>query len=140
MPFRGSSTAVPWSGDGNGTSAGPSRHLRPGSGATVKLVSGALSAVTEQALLNGANVLAIGDGSTDRWEIIQFRDAVLVGPQTYDLRLRLRGQAGTDRVAPADGRRKQGCPYDRSGDAASSQPGNAGCGAPLSHRGRGSRV
>ena len=43
---------------------------------------------------------AIGDGLTDHWEFFQFAEAELVGPGTWDLRLRLRGQAGTDGVMP----------------------------------------
>ncbi|MEM0945803.1 MAG: glycoside hydrolase/phage tail family protein [Pseudomonadota bacterium] len=62
----------------------------------VKLYGGSLSSVTESELLNGANVAAIGSGEDDRWELFQFRDAVLVGPDTYDVSVRLRGQLGTD--------------------------------------------
>jgi hypothetical protein len=51
-------------------------------------------------LFAGANTIAIGNGSDDLWEIIQFRDAVLVAPNTYDLRVRLRGQLGSDGIAP----------------------------------------
>jgi hypothetical protein len=50
-------------------------------------------------VLSGANAAAIGDG--EDWEVIQFAEAELVGPRTYDLRLRLRGQAGTDGVRPS---------------------------------------
>ncbi|MCC5975906.1 MAG: host specificity protein, partial [Rubellimicrobium sp.] len=45
---------------------------------------------------------AIGDGLSDLWELFQFADAELVAPRTWDLRLRLRGQAGTDGVMPQD--------------------------------------
>lgn len=61
---------------------------------------GALSTAPEAAVLAGANVLAIGDGSPDLWEILQFRDAVLVGPRTYEISFRLRGQAGSDGLMP----------------------------------------
>ncbi|WP_203531237.1 phage tail protein [Pseudoroseicyclus tamaricis] len=61
----------------------------------VKLVSGSLLSVTEEALLQGANLAAIGNGSGGDWEVIQLRDAELVGPRTWDLSLRLRGQAGS---------------------------------------------
>ncbi|MEM9343455.1 MAG: glycoside hydrolase/phage tail family protein [Pseudomonadota bacterium] len=64
----------------------------------VKIYGGALASVTEVALLSGANAAAIGDGET--WEVFQFREAELVGDNTYDLTLRLRGQAGTDGVMP----------------------------------------
>ncbi len=66
----------------------------------VRLFSGALSSASELAVLNGANVMAIGDGSTDRWEVFQFQEAVLVAPQVYELRLRLRGQQGSDGLMP----------------------------------------
>lgn len=66
----------------------------------VRLAGGTLSSATEAAILNGANLLAIGDGSNDRWEILQFAVADLVAPMIYDLSRRLRGQAGSDAVAP----------------------------------------
>jgi hypothetical protein len=50
--------------------------------------------------MNGANVAALGDGSSGNWEVFQFTEATLVGERTYDLRGRLRGQAGTDGVMP----------------------------------------
>jgi GTA TIM-barrel-like domain/Putative phage tail protein len=62
---------------------------------------GSLATATESAVFSGANALAIGDGSADRWEVLQFRDAVLVGPSTYELSHRLRGQAGSDGVMPS---------------------------------------
>lgn len=66
----------------------------------VKISSGTLSSASEDDVLNGGNVAAIGDGTAGNWEVIQFQDAVLVAPRTYDIRFRLRGQAGTDGVAP----------------------------------------
>ncbi len=68
----------------------------------VRLVRGALSAVSRERLLAGGNLAAIGDGQSDLWELFQFAEAELVAPRTWDLRLRLRGQAGTDGVMPAD--------------------------------------
>lgn len=67
----------------------------------VKLSSGQLSSASESDVLNGANVAVIGDGSTESWEVFQFMQADLVGPNTYDIRLRLRGQSGSDGVMPA---------------------------------------
>ena len=67
----------------------------------VRVTGGALSSVGKDQVLNGANLLAIGDGSADKWELVQFRDAELVAPDTYDLSMRLRGQAGTDAIMPA---------------------------------------
>jgi len=71
-----------------------------GPGLRVRLLSGELASADPFAVLNGANVAAIGDGVTDQWEVLQFVEAELVAPATYDLRLRLRGQAGTDAAAP----------------------------------------
>jgi hypothetical protein len=67
----------------------------------VELSDGALSSVTTEQLLNGANVLAIGDGTPGNWEVLQFERADLVGPDRYDLSRRLRGQLGTDASMPA---------------------------------------
>lgn len=67
----------------------------------VRLIRGDLQSVTEAQLLGGANTAVIGDGSADNWEVFQFAQAELVGQNTYDLRLRLRGQAGSDGVMPA---------------------------------------
>ncbi|AHD00847.1 baseplate multidomain protein megatron [Leisingera methylohalidivorans] len=66
----------------------------------VKLISGALESRTAEAVLNGANAAAIGDGTPGNWELFQFREAELIAPQTYLLRGRLRGQQGTDALMP----------------------------------------
>lgn len=66
----------------------------------VKLSAGTLYSVSEDALLSGPNLAAIGDGSTDRWELFQFATASLAAPGTYDLSDRLRGQFGTDGIMP----------------------------------------
>lgn len=67
----------------------------------VRLSAGQLSSVTEEALLSGMNLAAIGDGTPDAWELFQFSTATLVEPDTYDLTNRLRGQFGTDGLMPA---------------------------------------
>jgi hypothetical protein len=66
----------------------------------IKLASGAFEAVSEDRLLNGANLLAIGDGSSENWELVQFARANLVEPDVWDISLLLRGQAGTDAIMP----------------------------------------
>ncbi|KKL20419.1 hypothetical protein LCGC14_2455650, partial [marine sediment metagenome] len=66
----------------------------------VKLTSGSLESVSKEALLNGANLAAIGDGSADNWELFQFQEAQLIAPLTYWLKGRLRGQAGSDGLMP----------------------------------------
>jgi hypothetical protein len=72
-----------------------------GAGLEVKLMSGTLESITEKALLSGANLAAIGDGSVDNWELFQFQNAELIAPKTYRLTARLRGQAGSDGLMPA---------------------------------------
>ena len=66
----------------------------------VQMMHGTLASVSDAALLNGANLIAIGDGSPDGWELVQFRDADLLAPGRYLLSHRLRGQLGTDALAP----------------------------------------
>jgi len=72
-----------------------------GPGLRVRVAGGNLSSATELAVLNGANAMAIGDGSPGNWEVFQFAEAVLVAPQTYEIGMRLRGQLGTDGAMPA---------------------------------------
>ncbi|MCK0148805.1 glycoside hydrolase/phage tail family protein [Marivita sp. S6314] len=71
-----------------------------GSVLDVKLTSGALSSIGDVAFLAGGNLAAIGGGSVDGWEVIQFRDATLIDPDTWRLSYLLRGQLGTDAIAP----------------------------------------
>lgn len=66
----------------------------------VRIKGGALQSVTERALLAGANLLAIGDGSSGNWEVMQFATAETVGDGVWEISGRLRGQAGTDAVMP----------------------------------------
>ncbi len=68
----------------------------------VTLLSGALESVSETALFAGANLMAIGDGSADNWEIFQFQDATLLENGNWALSTRLRGQMGTDAVQSAE--------------------------------------
>ncbi len=74
--------------------AAPTGRWDHGPAVRVQMTGGALSSVTRAAVLGGANLLAIGTGGA--WEILQFAEAALVGPDLYDLRTRLRGQFGTD--------------------------------------------
>jgi hypothetical protein len=67
---------------------------------TVELVNGELQSVSEDVALNGANLAAIGDGTPDGWEIIQFATATLVADRTYEIRQLLRGVAGSDATTP----------------------------------------
>ncbi|KFE36329.1 baseplate multidomain protein megatron [Thioclava atlantica] len=66
----------------------------------VRLVAGELESVSEGGVLAGLNAMAIGDGSSDNWEVFQFARAEPVGTGIWDLSLRLRGQLGTDALMP----------------------------------------
>lgn len=66
----------------------------------VRISGGDLSSADALSVLNGANAMAIGDGSPANWEVFQFTDAVLVAPRTYEISGRLRGQVGTDGIMP----------------------------------------
>ena len=80
--------------------AGPVGTVDRGDPLRIRLVSGEFSSAGEEAVLAGANAMAIGSGTDDRWEILQFRDAALVGERTWNLSTRLRGQLGTDAFMP----------------------------------------
>ncbi|MGL4239374.1 baseplate multidomain protein megatron [Tabrizicola sp.] len=67
----------------------------------VKISGGELVSASQSSVLNGANAVAIGDGSGANWEVFQFASAELVAPDTYELSIRLRGQLGTDGIMPA---------------------------------------
>ena len=78
--------------------AGPGQWDR---GAPVQVrLSGVLSSVTPGEVLNGANVAALGADDTGPWEVMQFADARLIGPDLWELSMRLRGQAGTEPFIP----------------------------------------
>ena len=71
-----------------------------GSRVVVEIETGALASATMIDVLNGANVVAIGDGSPENWEILQFATATLVGENRFELSTLLRGSAGTDAIMP----------------------------------------
>ena len=71
-----------------------------GSPLRVKIAGGELSSASPTAVLNGANAMAIGDGTSANWEVFQFATAQVVAPDTYELSIRLRGQLGTDGIMP----------------------------------------
>ena len=66
----------------------------------VRLTHGTLESISDEALLSGGNLAAIGNGSTDEWEVFQFGQVELVAEKTYQLTRRLRGQAGSDGLMP----------------------------------------
>ena len=61
----------------------------------VTLPAASVSSALEAAVLNGANTLAV-ELPTGSWEVVQFRDAVLIGTDRYRLGMLLRGLRGTD--------------------------------------------
>ncbi|WP_170382791.1 baseplate multidomain protein megatron [Ruegeria atlantica] len=66
----------------------------------VNLIDGVLESRPREALLNGANLAAIGDGTPGNWELFQFANATLQDSGIYTLSGRLRGQLGTDAIVP----------------------------------------
>ena len=66
----------------------------------VELISGQLESRSPESVLNGANLMAIGDGTAGNWELFQFEEAQLIAPNRYWLRGRLRGQLGSDALMP----------------------------------------
>lgn len=79
------SRAAPWRWD-----RGPALRVR---------MAGPLASAAPEAVLAGANLIAIGDGA-GAWELLQFAQAQMVGPDLWDLSVRLRGQFGTEAVMP----------------------------------------
>ncbi|HRX34912.1 MAG TPA: glycoside hydrolase/phage tail family protein [Aestuariivirga sp.] len=62
---------------------------------TVKLDAGALSSISDEELLGGANAAAVGSDATG-WEILQFANAELVAGRTYRISRLLRGQSASE--------------------------------------------
>jgi hypothetical protein len=73
-----------------------------GAALEVEMIHVTLASTSDAALLNGDNLIAIGDGSPDNWELFQFRDAELIAPGRYLLGHRLRDQLGSDAVGPPE--------------------------------------
>ncbi|SFT45225.1 baseplate multidomain protein megatron [Sedimentitalea nanhaiensis] len=71
-----------------------------GAALQVKILSGALESRDANAILNGANLAVIGDGSSGNWELFQFQSAELLKEGCYLLSTRLRGQLGSDGLMP----------------------------------------
>jgi hypothetical protein len=62
----------------------------------VKVFGGELSSASSGDVLNGANIAAIANEETGKWELFQFQLATIVGQSTYELSGFLRGQFGTE--------------------------------------------
>lgn len=71
-----------------------------GAALRVKINFGSFSSVGLEEVLSGSNVVAIGDGTSEFWEVFQFQQADLLSPGVFDISTRLRGQLGTDGVMP----------------------------------------
>jgi GTA TIM-barrel-like domain/Putative phage tail protein len=80
--------------------AAPAGRWDDGGAVQIRLISGALQSRGNDAVLNGANLAVIGDGTSGNWEVFQFQDAQLIAPDTYWLTRRLRGQLGSDALMP----------------------------------------
>ncbi|MEQ8746941.1 phage tail protein [Pyruvatibacter sp.] len=74
---------------------GPSNRWDRGNKVRVRMFNGELESASALAVLGGANVAAVGT-QAQGFEVIQFQTAELVAPDTYDVSLMLRGQAGTE--------------------------------------------
>ena len=66
----------------------------------IRLKGGALKSIPDATLMAGGNLLAIGNGTPDGWELLQFANAAPISPGVWEISRRLRGQAGTDAVMP----------------------------------------
>ena len=90
-----------------GVTETPLAYAKPGiwdrgAALVAKLPGTSLSSTTKMGLLSGANAAVIGNPETQEWEVFQFREADLVGDDTWALSLRLRGQRGTDGLIPSE--------------------------------------
>jgi hypothetical protein len=75
--------------------AGPTSRWDRGGNVRVQLYGGALAAVGDARVLDGANAAAVLNAAGD-WEILQFANADLIDDKTYRVSRLLRGQAGSD--------------------------------------------
>ncbi|MGR3377164.1 baseplate multidomain protein megatron [Salipiger abyssi] len=80
--------------------AAPAGRIDRGGLLQLRMLSGTLQSIGDEALLAGGNLMAIGDGTPGAWEIFQFRDAQMAGEGVWMLSHRLRGQFGTDGLMP----------------------------------------
>ncbi|WP_339746923.1 glycoside hydrolase/phage tail family protein [uncultured Maricaulis sp.] len=75
-------------------SPGPAGYWDEAASVEIELSGGELASTTRDAVLNGANRLAVSRGDDD-WEVVQFASADLTGVRRYRLSGLLRGQGGT---------------------------------------------
>ena len=74
---------------------GPTARWDRASRFQIRLYAGTLAAATPGEVLAGANLAAIRSASGG-WEIIQFAEADLIGANSYQISMLLRGQAGSE--------------------------------------------
>lgn len=86
-------------GETTSSFAAGSPHTWQEAGVTVKLHSGTLTSASPIDVLNNGNALAIEHA--DGWEVLQFRDAQLIGQREWLLTGLLRGRLGTECVIAA---------------------------------------
>ncbi|MBL8590874.1 MAG: glycoside hydrolase/phage tail family protein [Methylobacteriaceae bacterium] len=77
---------------------GPVGRIDRATSLRVRVLGGALSSVSEAAMLQGANLMA-ARGADGAWEIFAFAQAELVAPQTWRLSGLLRGLGGEEHLA-----------------------------------------
>jgi hypothetical protein len=74
--------------------AGPPGRRLDAARLRLRLHHGALQSISEEDLLNGGNLAAVG-GPALGYEVIQFQTATLIAPSTYEIASLLRGQLGS---------------------------------------------
>lgn len=82
----------------NALGAGPASRLDYANRLRVEISGGQLASVSDVQMLGGRNKAAV-KAASGAWEVLQFRDATLVAPSTYELSGLLRGQGGTEELA-----------------------------------------
>lgn len=75
--------------------SGPSGRLDKAARVRVRLDRGELVSLSRLALLAGGNLAAVRNAGGE-WEVLQFEQATLVGPRTYEISSLLRGQGGSE--------------------------------------------
>ena len=66
----------------------------------IEMPVGEIESTSLSGLLSGRNMMAIGDGNLENWEIFQFKDVDLISPGIYGISTRLRGLAGSEAFMP----------------------------------------
>ena len=81
--------------------AGPVDRWDRGNIVSVRFYGAAnLLSLSETQVLGGAGAIAIKNVATGQWEVLQYQNAALAGPNSYNLSKLLRGQLGTEGAMP----------------------------------------